>query len=48
MHLKNIGIDAVKVDGGVSRDHFYGWDAETVVVLNGKAVRGFDNSWKNF
>ena len=48
VHLKNIGIDAVKVDGGVSRDHFYGWDAETVVVLNGKAVRGFDNSWKNF
>lgn len=41
--LRDSGVDAVRVDGWHQRGHFYGWDCDSVAVLVGKSVVGFQN-----
>lgn len=39
--LKAAGVDMVRVNGAYNRNHFYGWDCDSVVVLNGDVMRGW-------
>lgn len=42
MKLRDLGVGAVSIDGRSERDHFYGYDVDSLVVLSGRAIDSFD------
>lgn len=40
--LKEHGVDAVRINGEIEKDYFYGYDVDTLVLLNGDSLNKWD------
>ena len=40
--LKEFGVSAVRVNGWTERGHFYGWDCDSLVILDGSSIVGWE------
>lgn len=43
MKLLELGVDAVAIDGRSEREHFYGYDVDSLVVLSADAISGWES-----
>lgn len=46
--LREMGVDALYVQGSVERGFFYGWDVDSLVVLKGNSVIGIEELENDF